>query len=98
VLAEIDARWPADAGEQHVAPGRYPVRAVVLLGAPPDHLLLASAARRAASLASLLDTSTRAARAIDVQAIGRLDTRVEVVRALGFDPKETTGILRDLAR
>jgi hypothetical protein len=98
VLAEIDARWPPDADEVNVAPGRYPVRGVVLLGTRPDHLLVASPARRVASFASLLDTSTRAARAIDVQAVGQLDDRVEVVRALGFDPKEITGILRDLSR
>jgi hypothetical protein len=70
----------------------------MLLGTRPDHLLVASPARRLARLASLLDTSVRPASAGAVEAVGRLDDEVQVVRALGFDPKEILGILRDLQR
>jgi len=96
VQAEIDTRWPPGAEEQHAAPGRYPVRTVVLLDTRPGHPLAESPARRLAGLASLLDTSACPARAVDVQAVGRLDARIEVVRALD-DPKAINHILRTLA-
>jgi hypothetical protein len=96
VQAEVDERWPPEADETAVPPGRYPIRAVVLLGARPDHLRVASSARRLASFATLLDTTWQPARAADVEAVAGLDGRVEDVRALGFDPKELAEILRKL--
>src|SRR5262249_15597932 len=55
VLHEVEQRWPAlDSGASTV-PGRYAVHGVVLLGARPDHLKVASPARRLAGLASLVD-------------------------------------------
>jgi hypothetical protein len=98
VAAEVDARWPREPEEDSVGPGRHPVRGVVLLGTRPDHLRMASPARRLASLVSLLDTTDRPARAVDVEAVGHLDTHVEVVRALGYETDELVGILRALAR
>lgn len=98
VAAEVDTQWPVAPGEGRVAPGRYRVHAIVLLGATPDHLKVASPARRVASLASLLDTSAHPARAIDVAAMGRLEGRAEIVRAIGMDLSEVVGILRDLAQ
>jgi hypothetical protein len=85
-------------GSPVAGPGRYPIYAVVLLGARPDHLKVASPARRLASLASLLDSTGGAVKAVDVEAIGRLEGRADVVRALGFESGELLGILRDLAR
>lgn len=98
VAAEVEARWPREPEEDVVAPGRYPVRGVILLGTRPDHLRVASPARRLASLVSLLDTTGHPARAVDVEAIGRLDTHAEVVRALGYETDELLDILRALAR
>lgn len=97
VAAEIDERWPREPDEGGVAPGRFPVHAVVLLGTRPDHLRVASPARRLASLASLLDTSFHPARAVEVEAVGRLDGSAEVVRALGYEANEVIDILRSLS-
>lgn len=97
-IAEISERWPRLADEGAALPGRYPVHAVVLLGARPDHLKVASPARRLSSFASLIDSSTHPVKAADLAALGQLDGRAEVVRALGFETDEIIGILKDLAK
>jgi hypothetical protein len=96
-LAEIDARWVPLESEEGVTAGRYPIRAVVLLGTGPDHLLTSSPACRRADLASLIDTSILPPRATDVEALGALDGGIELVRILGNDTRELVGVLRDLA-
>ena len=98
VAHEISERWPEEDTEAAVAPGRYPVYAVVLLGTQADHLRIASPARRIASFASLLDTSFHPARATEVEALGRLDGRVRVEGTLGFEADDLLQILRELSR
>ena len=95
-LAEVEERWPIGDGEDAAEPGRYPIRAVVLVDLRDDDLLFGSPARRLAGLASLLDTSVRPIRATDVDALGTLESRVEIVRIVGPDPKGLLAALRDL--
>jgi hypothetical protein len=96
-LGEIDRRWPRLEDEEPVEPGRYPIRAVVLLGTRPDHLLVSSPARRRAGLASLVETSVRPARAADIEALAVLDDGIEVVRILGYETSELVDVLRRLS-
>ena len=77
---------------------RFPVRAIVLLGAKPDSVRITSSARRLASLAPLVERPHAALRATDLEAVGRLATRTEVIRALGYDTEELPAILADLAQ
>jgi len=98
VVAEIDARWPVGPEERGLGAGRHPVHAVVLLGSIPDHVKIASPARRLASFASLIDTLGGSVKAAELESLGRLEHRCEVVRALGFEPSELLGILEELAR
>jgi hypothetical protein len=96
VAKELDAEWPPEPGECGVTPGRFPIRAVVLMGVPPDLLDDASSARRLASYAALLDCAYESAGVADVEAVALLDGRVETVRALGTEPSEILDIFRRL--
>ena len=96
-LADLDERWPVRAGEEMAEPGRYPIRSVVLVDLRDDDVVLASPARRRAALASLLDTSVRPVRSADVEALGALEGRVDIVRIVGSEPKDLLAALRDLS-
>lgn len=97
-LGRLDARWPCPAGTVDVEPGRVAIAAAVLLGADRDDLDWASPAKRWASLVPLVDTDRPDRLAERVEAIGRLDGRIPVVRTRGFETVEVVEALRGLAR
>jgi hypothetical protein len=97
VAKELGTAWPPEPGESGVEPGRYPLQAVVLLGAHADHLVAESTARRRAGYAALLDTAYESARVPDIEIVGRLDGQVPTVRVAGFESPEVLDVLRRLA-
>jgi len=72
------------------------LRAILLLGAHPDHLKVASPARRLATLAPLLPADGPA-NAHDLVVLGHVADSCDVVRMLGFDTAELLAALEDLA-
>jgi hypothetical protein len=95
-LARLDDGLRAE-GERGLPPGRYPVRALVLLGSHPDHLKVTSPARRAGSLVHVVTRVDGTASGRDLADAFRLAEQVRVVRALGLTVEDVVDALGGFA-
>ena len=93
VLDELGG--PGD--DQRFHAGRYPVRALVQMGAGPDPVKVTSPARQLSSLAAFLDRPWHRICADELEIMGRLAAEVPVVRHLGEYDEDLLGILDQLS-
>jgi hypothetical protein len=96
VAALVDERFPRERAVLPVAPGRYPIRALVALGYAPDRIAHESAARRLVMLCQFVARGdVVGTRELTVLSLLVQGVRVAWASGLGLD--DITGILARLA-
>jgi hypothetical protein len=96
-VAAIDAAYPRKRHEPEVL-GRFPIRAIVLVGSEPDREKLASPSQKLAGSLRLLAGLGRHIPSADAEWLSQLIDRVEPHWVFGFDDQELLRFLARLAR